>query len=137
MRTVVPAQLEKGRIVTGDYASTPDDGLMGAFIVRGPLSRELAIISSGPKHNHGWEHVSVSMRSRTPTWVEMCFAKDLFWSEQEPVMQLHPPAATYVNYHPHCLHLWRPLRTTIPMPPPVLVGPQATVFELAQDDRKE
>jgi hypothetical protein len=52
----------------------------------------------------------------------MSFVKSLFWSDEECVMQLHPPASAYVNNHPHCLHLWRPTRQQIPMPPEILVG---------------
>lgn len=63
-----------------------------------------------------WEHVSVSLPNRTPTWEEMCKVKDLFWEEHECVIQYHPPKEDYVNLHKHCLHLWRPLKSVIPMP---------------------
>jgi hypothetical protein len=70
----------------------------------------------------GWEHVSVSLERRMPNWREMCFVKDLFWLPEEAVMQLHPPESSYVNNHPNCLHLWRPLKQDIPLPPPDMVG---------------
>ena len=38
-----------------------------------------------------WEHVSVSLPDRCPTWEEMCFIKDLFWNSDECVVQYHPP----------------------------------------------
>lgn len=84
----------------------------------------LAIISSGVDHTYKWEHVSVSTRDRTPTWEEMSFVKDLFWTEEECVVQFHPPKSEYVNHHPHCLHLWRPLGENIQTPPSILVGPK-------------
>ena len=62
--------------------------------------------------------------TRTPTWGEMCFVKDLFWSEDEMVVQYHPPKSEHVNFHPHCLHMWRSLRMPIPLPPSMLVGPK-------------
>lgn len=67
----------------------------------------------------GWEHVSVSPKNqkRCPTWDEMCAIKDMFFEEEEAVMQLHPAKSEYVNIHPYCLHLWRPLEREIPMPP--------------------
>jgi hypothetical protein len=125
MKTIVPEKLEAGRVREGGYATTSVAGMVGAFMVTGPAGRELAIISSGPDKEYGWEHVSVSLRNKTPTWVEMCFVKDLFWDEEEVVMQLHPAKSEYVNYHPHCLHLWRPMNVDIPTPHAILVGPKA------------
>lgn len=71
----------------------------------------------------GWEHVSVSTPTRCPTWEEMCRVKAWFWEAEDCVMQLHPPARTHVNCHPYCLHLWRPICSEIPQPPPEFVGP--------------
>ena len=83
----------------------------------------LKVISSGPDYEHGWEHVSVSLRGRCPTWEEMSFVKELFWRDDECVLQFHPPKSVHVNYHPHCLHLWRSLSQDIELPPTLLVGP--------------
>lgn len=55
-----------------------------------------------------WEHVSVSLHTRCPNWREMCFVKDLFWDEEEEVIQLHPKKSQYVNVHEFCLHMWKP-----------------------------
>jgi hypothetical protein len=55
----------------------------------------------------GWDHVSVSLPSRCPTWTEMCAVKDLFFDDCDTVVQFHPAAAEYVNLHSNCLHLWR------------------------------
>ena len=71
----------------------------------------------------GWEHVSVSLEGRCPNWKEMSFVKDLFWDDDDCVVQYHPPKKFYVNNHPFCLHLWRPTNATIPIPDPLLVGP--------------
>lgn len=124
MRQIIPIKLEDGRMRQGPFGSTVNDGLMGAFFVMGPKGAQLKIISSGSDNEYGWEHVSVSTEKRTPNWDEMCFVKDLFWREDECVVQYHPPKAEYVNYHPYCLHLWRPLEGTIPIPPSILVGPK-------------
>lgn len=73
----------------------------------------------------GWEHVSVSVATpkglRVPTWAEMCAVKDLFWNEDECVVQYHPPRAEYVNHHPCTLHLWRHNSRDFLRPPTVLV----------------
>ena len=106
-----------------DWESSPGAN-WGAFQVQlGPIT--LNIISSGTADN-GWEHVSVSTQYRSPTWDEMHYVKRLFWRDDEVVMQLHPTKAEYVNCHPFCLHMWRPLRATIPIPPSELVGPKVT-----------
>lgn len=74
----------------------------------------------------GWEHVSVHMvkngKQCTPSWADMCAIKDLFWGEEDTVIQFHPPRSEYVNNHKHCLHLWRPTDTQIQTPPSILVG---------------
>jgi hypothetical protein len=52
----------------------------------------------------------------------MCFVKDLFWDDEDCVMQLHPKKSEYVNNSPFCLHLWRPINAIIPTPPHEMVG---------------
>ncbi len=76
----------------------------GAFRFDRGNAKLAVIVSDGDK----WDHVSVSLATRCPTWEEMCFIKKLFFKPEEAVMQLHPPATEYVNCHPYCLHLWRP-----------------------------
>jgi len=72
----------------------------------------------------GWEHVSVSRRSKTPSYEDMDWIKRQFWSDDCCVMQLHVPVSDHVNCHPNTLHLWRPTDKEIPRPPAILVGPQ-------------
>lgn len=86
----------------------------------------LAVIASD---GMGWEHVSVSTRRRTPNWREMEYVCRLFWHDEEAVMQLHPPRSRWVDNHPYCLHLWRPLLDHIPPPPSILVGVPGRTFD--------
>lgn len=65
----------------------------------------LRVIASA---GQGWDHVSVSLPNRCPTWEEMDTVKNLFFKEDEVVMQLHVNGKAKVNLHPYCLHLWRP-----------------------------
>lgn len=71
-----------------------------------------------------WQHVSVSIlnQCRCPTWEEMCHIKDLFWNEDEAVIQIHPAKCDYVNNHKYCLHLWKPIYKPLNLPPSILVG---------------
>lgn len=73
----------------------------------------------------GWEHVSINDFNITPTWEEMCELKDIFWDEDECVVQYHPPQSEYVNNLQHCLHLWKPIEEYVgklPIPDKFLVG---------------
>lgn len=72
----------------------------------------------------GWKHVSVSRVGdrRCPTWEMMCAVKDLFWDDEDVVVQYHPAKSQYVNNHPRCLHLWQPTQAELPVPPSIMVG---------------
>lgn len=116
------------------HGSTFRDGCNGFFDYDSPEPGwRLAILASDGRHDavdvaDGWEHVSVhayrnqGRPTRTPTWKEMCFVKDLFWDAETVVVQFHPRRSEYVNNHPHVLHLWHSRNTQIPTPPPILVG---------------
>jgi hypothetical protein len=69
----------------------------------------------------GWDHVSVSLPHRTPTWAEMEAVKRLFFNPDETAMQLHVPPAEHINRHEFVLHLWRPHDREIPRPPAIMV----------------
>ena len=64
-----------------------------------------------------WEHVSVSGEKHPPSWPVMSRIKIIFFNDDEVVMQLHPAEKDYINNHPNCLHLWRPMYAEIPLPP--------------------
>ena len=88
------------------------DGLSGILHMTG--LRKCSVIASW---GGGWEHVSVCQKNRTPDWNEMSKIKDMFWRDDECVMQVHPPKSEYVNLMENCLHLWRPINQEIPLPP--------------------
>jgi hypothetical protein len=67
--------------------------------------------------SYSWDHVSVSLSDRTPTWLEMAYIKHAFWDKDEVVMQLHVADVNHVNINDNCLHLWKPLKQEIPLPP--------------------
>ena len=103
--------------------SVPSWGPYGYFDVIGPTGASLKIVASGGDDpvSDGWEHVSVSTQHRCPNWIEMSFVKNLFWSDDETVIQFHPMRSEYVNNHPFVLHLWRH-KTGHALPPSILVG---------------
>ena len=112
--------LEKYRIkdrVSYAYGE-PGCDLGGAFCVSGKGGAKLNVIASS---GEGWDHVSVSLPHRCPTWDEMETVKRLFFKPDETAMQLHVPVAAHISVHTYCLHLWRPHDVAIPLPPAVLV----------------
>lgn len=92
-----------------------DDGGRGWITIRGRIFR--VVYSNGG----GWDHVSVSLPNRCPTWEEMCMIKDMFFNEDECCVEYHPAEKDYVNFHPYCLHIWRPQNAEIPKPPKIFV----------------
>lgn len=131
MRNPLPEIVEKGRVLNGPWASKPmmTSGMFNVYYP-GTALRYLIVFSSGIDWGEQglpgepWEHASVSIpgTKRTPTWEEMCWVKNLFWEEEETVIQIHPPKSEYVNEHAYVLHLFRPLVTKIPLPPSRTVG---------------
>jgi hypothetical protein len=98
MKRTLPEKVEYNRV------SGPANSRSGATIIKHGNAYLRVIFSDGI----GWNHVSVSLPTRCPSWEEMCYVKNVFFDPEETVMQLHPPESTYVNNHPFCLHLWQP-----------------------------
>jgi len=110
---------ENQRITYGILKSDESKGNNGAFQFNLGDRKLFRVIASD---GMGWEHVSVSHPHRCPIWNEMAMVKDIFWDEDDCVIQYHPPKTDYVNNHQFCLHLWRPIGVEIPRPPKIMVG---------------
>ena len=127
VKSIFVEKLDRYRITSDFFEGDLGHEYMGAFRIPykfHPGKSKMTIVSTGPKKNHppsndifNWEHVSVSYPNRCPTWEEMCFVKDIFWGEDETVVQFHPPKKNYVNVAKYCLHLWKPTHIEIPLPP--------------------
>ena len=113
-------RLEAWRVQQGTWRS-PTGVTFGSFFVPFKSYRLYVMACDGTET--GWDHVSVTHESarRCPNWEEMCFVKSLFWGEDETVLQFHPAQSDYVNLHPHCLHLWKPIGREVELPPRALV----------------
>ena len=100
----------------------------GAFRIKVRTSKRplLVIASSGDLPGGApWDHVSVSLPTRCPTWEEMEHVKRRFFFPHETAMQLHVAEGEHISNHPFCLHIWRPIGVEIPLPPAILVGVKA------------
>jgi hypothetical protein len=112
------------------FKTEDTDGMTGYFVI--PVAEDAWALTIASPGNElmPWEHVSArigykkyhgKMAERLPTWDEMCLLKEIFWDNDECVMQLHPKESDYVNQHPLVLHLWKPVGMEIPTPPKVAV----------------
>lgn len=50
-------------------------------------------------------HISVSHKTRYPTWDELAAVKKAFADHMTMAIYL-PPPAEHVNAHPNCFHMW-------------------------------
>lgn len=94
------------------FAGEMGDVFNGVFEIDSPKRRGVKLtIMSG--NGLGWDHVSVSAfnkikgKSVMPSWSDMSHVKELFFNDNETVVQFHPKKEEYVNIHSKCLHLWR------------------------------
>jgi hypothetical protein len=112
-------KINQYRLRTGYFASTDLDHNNGLFII----SRNGKVLRCIVSDQLNWDHVSVSIENGKypPTWDDMSFIKDLFFDDEETVIQYHPPKSRYVNIHPGVLHMWRPHGVAIPLPPTIMV----------------
>ena len=123
MRRKPTKRIEKHRI-TG-----PIHEANGAFSIPHPDGPINVIASDGSDWEEvglqlpRWEHVSISLPVRTPTWEEMDFIKRIFWRDDELVIQMHVPRSQHINVHPYCLHLWKPTGVELPCPPLETLAP--------------
>lgn len=107
----------RAQLPTGDLRLT--DGRTLKFLGRAPLappgsfawgtSNGLRVLASmDDSHEHGvLLHVSMSYRSRDPSWNDIKAVRAAFFPETIDVMMVLPKAADYVNVHEHTFHLWQ------------------------------
>jgi hypothetical protein len=86
---------------------------------------ELRIMAS---RGGGWDHISISLADRCPTWEEMEHIRKLFSLPNETWLQFGVPSKEHVNCHPYCLHWWRPLNREVKLPPSEFVGPKSAAL---------
>ena len=97
---------------------------LGAKMSEQYYQKPLIITYSGGKDSDVLAHLSVSplKKNVTPTWDEMCWIKNMFFYDDEVVVQYHPAKSEYVNNMPNCLHLWRCTDREMPTPSSIMVG---------------
>ena len=106
-----PISWEKFRIITQGNRCN------GAFLITTSGGAMKVIMSDGG----GWDHVSVSMPRRCPTWDEMKWVREMVFAPEECVLQFFPPVSKYINIHQFVLHLWRQQGVVTMLPPSRMV----------------
>lgn len=119
MKDRLPVNLEKFRFDHPNYEIAEEGSIEGSFEIMYGNKRLRVLSGCGD----GWDHVSVSLTHRTPTWQEMNWIKDRFFEPDELVIQFHPPKDQYINVGKTALHLWRPWNQKIELPPRWMMVP--------------
>lgn len=109
---------EKYRHTKGIWGTKNGDN-WGLFFIPSIKGAPLKVICAPSEAE--WQHVSVSLPDRCPTWTEMCKVKNLFWDANETVVQFFPREDEYINNHRFCLHMWKH-KDGHNLPPSILVG---------------
>lgn len=129
MRATLSREMEAGRVWNQALRDNPGSGPQGDFVVA-PFGQRMTIVASDTRDWEAsgfalpaWEHVSVSLRHRCPTWAEMEWVRDQFWEPEATVLQFSVPRSKHISHHPYCLHLWRPVGIAVPLPPSTTVAP--------------
>lgn len=71
--------------------------------------------------NDGWDHVAISCGSGLPSWRQIDAVQNFLMRPHEWLIQLFAPHEHQDLGEPTTLHLWRPQKTEIPLPPVQLV----------------
>lgn len=124
MKSAYSSLVEAGRVRSGKIGTMLGQEC-GFFHVKCPVTKCVLAIMVGPASAWleeglkppAWDHVSVSLENRCPSWKEMCWVKKEFFEPDECVVQFHPPESKYVNDHSNVLHLWKICGADFPMPP--------------------
>lgn len=117
MRRQPNVRIEQYRQAHPTLGASPSGCNYGFFVVP-QVSGDLQIIASD---GQSWDHVSVSLENRCPTWDEMQRIKELFFDDNETVVQFHPRKSRYVNQMPYCLHLWKRQGSHYELPAEILI----------------
>lgn len=96
-------------------------GNNGAFKI--PLEDVTAFVIASD--GEGWEHVSVHIVNDgvddIPIWEEMVNIKNMFWDDEDTVIQFHPKRSEYKNHNENVLHLWKQVGVDFQLPKIYLV----------------
>lgn len=111
---------QRGAKILRLYGNIGDE-TCGAFCMPTPTGDAFLYVVAST--GGGWDHVSVSLPTRCPTWEEMSAVKRAFFRRMEWAVELHPSQSENLSLHPYCLHLWRCQFAEMELPPALMVAP--------------
>ena len=76
----------------------------GAFVFRDNMT---VIVTIDPLEDGNSWHMSISHKDRSPTYEELKLARYTFIPDEVVMAQLFPPKKDFVNFDPHCHHLFQ------------------------------
>lgn len=90
---------------------TDEGRFMGIARVYRNKGQGLLVLVSVATKNYGHKvlHVSLSRRSRLPSWEDVKRVKDAFIGPEREAYHVLPKQSDYINLMPYCLHLWSEL----------------------------
>lgn len=92
------------------FVRRPQEGLpyRYVYVKEANVNRRLAVLCTARVELDGqrWIHVSCARPDKIPTWNDMALVKRVFIGEERKAVQVMPPIAEHVNFHPRCLHLF-------------------------------
>ncbi len=91
--------------------------LIGIFEI--PLNKKetVSVIADNGISFPEWEHLSVSTSKRFLTNEEIHFIKDIFFNDDEIVIQIYSKNNIVKSKKNYCIHLWKLKTEDIPLPP--------------------
>ena len=120
---------EHYRVKTGKYASTEAEGNNGMFVI--PTNSKKYIYALAKEIN-GYEILSIHVSDHlkaikgqplvvTPSHDILKQMRDLFWGQEDRVVQIHFPLPERANfYNSNVIVLYRPKERSLPAPPAAL-----------------
>ncbi|RKZ70485.1 MAG: hypothetical protein DRQ48_00985 [Gammaproteobacteria bacterium] len=116
----VPERFRESDGIMGSDSSIGNAGVFNfPSVIKGRMLH--AIASDGSGYDHVSVYASKHNERYIPRWGDMCLVKDLFWGEDDTVIQFHPKHSEYVNINEFVLHLWRKQGVEYELPPRTLI----------------
>lgn len=110
------AYFPKPQAIYKELPIAPALGAQAAEYMRAWSYNGLQIIASAAvmDDGHEWLHVSVSRKSRLPSYEEMTRIKRDFIGDDKKAISVLPEKKYHVNIHEYCLHLFYSAENPLP-----------------------
>lgn len=96
----------------------PSPVVVGASAYRSRDGGLFILVSEDEINGARYTHISVSRKSRTPSYEDLALVKDELVGPDRPAYQVFPRAVEHRNLSSTCLHLWAPVDKD-PFPDPL------------------